>query len=128
MSIDMTEFHDVLFEECLENLDVMQTELNSIDLNVFDKEKMNTIYRGAHTIKGGCAMLEFNIVADYAKEMEHLLGEMRDQTKQTNPDNISVMLASVEFIRAMIKKLQNKEVLDEAQAVTHCSQMQGAIV
>ncbi len=128
MSIDMTEFHDVLFEECLENLDVMQTELNSIDLNAFDKEKMNTIYRGAHTIKGGCAMLEFNIVADYAKEMELLLGEMRDQTKQINPDNISVMLASVEFIRAMIKKLQNKEVLDDTDAATHCAKMQAAIV
>ena len=73
-------------------------------------------------------MLEFNIVAEYAKEMEHLLGEMRDQTKQTNPDNIGVMLESVEFIRAMIKQLQNKEVLDDANAAIHRAKMHAAIV
>jgi two-component system chemotaxis sensor kinase CheA len=128
MSIDMTQFHDVLFEECLEHLDIMKSALESIDLNAFDKEKMNTIYRGAHTIKGGCAMLEFHTVSAYAKEMEHLLGEMRDQTKQTNPDNINVMLESVEFLRAMIATLQNKEIVDDAKAVAHCAKMQAAIV
>ena len=127
MSVDMTQFHDVLFEECLENVDAMKAALESIDLNAFDKEKMNTIYRGAHTIKGGCAMLEFNTVADYAKAMEALLGEMRDEKKQTNAENIKVMLESVEFLRAMIKTLQNKEVVDEASTLAHCSKMQAAI-
>jgi two-component system chemotaxis sensor kinase CheA len=128
MSVDMTQFHDVLFEECLEHLDVMKSELESIDLNAFNFEKMMTIYRGAHTIKGGCAMLEFHTVSAYAKEMEHLLGEMRDQTKQTNPDNINVMLESVEFLRAMIVTLQNREAVDDAKAVAHCAKMQAAIV
>jgi len=128
MSVDMTQFHDVLFEECLEHLDIMKAELESIDLNAFDFEKMNTIYRGAHTIKGGCAMLEFNVESAYAKELEHLLMAMRDKTKQTNPDNIKVMLESVEFLRAMIVALQNKETNDEAKVLAHCAKMQAAIV
>ncbi len=128
MSVDMSQFHDVLFEECLEHLDIMKLGLESIDLDDFNKEKMNTIYRGAHTIKGGCAMLEFHTVSNYAKEMEVLLGEMRDQTKQTNPENIAVMLESVEFLRAMITTLQNKEVVDDANAVAHCAKMQAAII
>ncbi|MEN9596482.1 MAG: hypothetical protein RL236_916 [Pseudomonadota bacterium] len=128
MSIDMTQFHDILFEECLENLDIMKSELESIDLDAFDFEKMMTIYRGAHTIKGGCAMLEFNVVSAYAKEMEHLLGEMRDKTKQTNPDNINVMLESVEFLRSMVVELQNKDANDEAKALAHCTKMQSAIL
>lgn len=128
MSVDMTQFHDVLFEECLEHLDIMQKELNSIDLDAFDFEKMMTIYRGAHTIKGGCAMLEFNTVAAYAKEMEHLLGEMRDKTKLTNQANINVMLESVEFLRSMIKTLQNRAVVDDATALAHSAKMQAAIV
>ncbi len=128
MSVDMTQFHDELFTECLENLDVMESELKSIDLAAFDKEKMNTIYRGAHTIKGGCAMLEFNTVADYAKAMEALLGEMRDQHKQTNVDNINVMLESVKFVRSMIRTLQTKDTVDETSAVAHCAKMQAAIV
>jgi hypothetical protein len=53
---------------------------------------------------------------------------MRDNTKLTNPDNINVMLESVEFLRAMIKTLQNKEVVDDAAAVAHCAKMKAAIV
>lgn len=128
MSVDMSQFHDVLFDECLEHLGLMKSELESIDLDAFDFEKMNTIYRGAHTIKGGCAMLEFNVESTYAKEMEHLLMAMRDKTKQTTAENIAVMLESVEFLRAMIVALQNKETNDEAKALAHCAKMQAAIV
>jgi two-component system chemotaxis sensor kinase CheA len=128
MSVDMSQFHDVLFDECLEHLDLMKSELESIDLDAFDFEKMNTIYRGAHTIKGGCAMLEFNVESVYAKEMEHLLMAMRDKTKQITAENIAVMLESVEFLRAMIVALQNKEINDEAKALAHCAKMQAAIV
>ena len=127
MSVDMTQFYSVLFEECLECLNSMETELNSIDLNAFDAEKMNTIYRGAHTIKGGCAMLEFHAVADYAKAMESLLGDMRDQRKPTTTENIAVMLESVAFVRAMITTLQNNEAVDEVSAQAHCAKMQQAI-
>ena len=49
MSVDMTQFHAELFEECLGYLDAMKTDLESIDLNAFDAEKMATIKRGAHT-------------------------------------------------------------------------------
>lgn len=128
MSVDMSQFHDVLFEECLEHLDIMKTELESIDLNAFDFEKMNTIYRGAHTIKGGCAMLEFNTESTYAKELEHLLMAMRDKTKQTTPENIAVILEAVEFLRAMIVTLQSKGTNDEAKALAHCAKTQAAIV
>lgn len=128
MSVDMSQFHDVLFDECLEHLDIMKAELESIDLNAFDFERMNTIYRGAHTIKGGCAMLEFNTESTYAKELEHLLMAMRDKTKQTNAENIAVMLEAVEFLRAMIVTLQNKGTNDEAKALAHCAKIQAAIV
>ncbi|MSR16635.1 MAG: hypothetical protein EXR89_02385 [Methylococcaceae bacterium] len=89
---------------------------------------MMTIYRGAHTIKGGCAMSEFNVVSAYAKEMEHLLGEIRDKTKQIIPDNINVILESVEFLRSMVVELQNKDANDEAKALAHCTKMQAAIL
>ncbi len=128
MSVDMSQFHDVLFEECLEHLDIMKKELESINLDAFDFEKMNTVYRGAHTIKGGCAMLEFNVESAYAKELEHLLMAMRDKTKQTNPENIALMLEAVAFLRDLIIALQNKETNDEAKVLAHCAKIQAATV
>lgn len=128
MSVDMSQFHDVLFEECLEHLDIMKKEIETIDYDVFDFEKMNTVYRGAHTIKGGCAMLEFNTESTYAKELEHLFMAMRDKNKQITPENMIVMSEAVEFLRAMIVTLQNKGTNDEAKALAHLAQTQAAIV
>lgn len=128
MSVDMSQFHDVLFEECLEHLDAMKSELSNVLENGFDFERMNTAYRGAHTIKGGCAMLEFNVESTYAKELEHLLMAMRDQTKQINAANINLMLEAVEFLRVMIVTLQNKGTNDEASVLAHCAKIQAAVV
>jgi two-component system chemotaxis sensor kinase CheA len=128
MSVDMSQFHDVLFEECLEHLDIMKKEIETIDYDAFDFEKMNTIYRGAHTIKGGCAMLEFNTESAYAKELEHLFMAMRDKTKQITPENLAMMSEAVEFLRAMIVTLQGKGTNDEAKALAHLAKTQAAIV
>jgi chemotaxis protein histidine kinase CheA len=128
MSVDMTQFHAELFEECLGYLDAMKTDLESIDLNAFDAEKMATIKRGAHTIKGDCAMFEFTTVSDYAKIMEVLLGEMLEKHKETNTANINAMLESVAYVRTMITTLQNKGILDEATAAAHSAKLQAIII
>ncbi|HCT98966.1 MAG TPA: hypothetical protein DF614_02480 [Methylococcaceae bacterium] len=128
MSVDMTQFHAELFEECLGYLDAMKADLESIDLTVFDADKLNTISRGAHTIKGDCAMFEFTTVSDYAKIMEVLSGQMRDQHKQTNAGNIEAMLDAVAYVRDMITTLQNKGTLDDAAAAAHGAKLQETIV
>jgi two-component system chemotaxis sensor kinase CheA len=128
MSVDMTQFHDVLFEECLEHLDIMKKEIDTIDYNAFDFEKLNTIYRGAHTIKGGCAMLEFNTESVYAKKLEHIFMAIRDKTTPLTPENIAVLSEAVEFLRAMIVTLQGKGTNDEAKALAHLAKTQAAIV
>ena len=128
MSVDMTQFHAELFEECLGYLDAMKTDLESIDLNTFDEEKMATIKRGAHTIKGDCAMFEFTTVSDYAKIMEVLLGQMLDKLKETNTANIEAMLESVAYVRTMITTLQDKGTLDDVAAAAHGARLQEIIV
>ncbi|MDQ5939412.1 MAG: two-component system, chemotaxis family, sensor kinase CheA [Pseudomonadota bacterium] len=127
MSVDMTQFHAELFEECLGYLDAMKTDLESIDLNAFDAEKMATIKRGAHTIKGDCAMFEFTTVSDYAKIMEMLLGEMLEHHKETNTANINAMLESVAYVRNMITTLQDKGTLDGETAAAHSAKLQAMI-
>ncbi|NNJ93621.1 MAG: hypothetical protein HKP57_02645, partial [Halobacteria archaeon] len=52
MSIDLSEFHDVFFEECFEGLEVMESGLLTLDQGT-DIEEINAIFRAAHSIKGG---------------------------------------------------------------------------
>ena len=53
MSIDMAQFHQVFFEESFEGLDAMETGLLDLDPGNIDTEELNTIFRAAHSIKGG---------------------------------------------------------------------------
>ncbi|MEN9756265.1 MAG: hypothetical protein RL755_452 [Pseudomonadota bacterium] len=52
MSIDMSQFHQVFFEECFEGLEAMESGLLSLDIGDIDPEAINTIFRAAHSIKG----------------------------------------------------------------------------
>ncbi len=52
MSIDMSQFHEAFFEESFEGLEIMESELLTLDVGEGDVEIINTIFRAAHSIKG----------------------------------------------------------------------------
>ncbi|PCJ23693.1 MAG: chemotaxis protein CheA, partial [SAR86 cluster bacterium] len=72
MSIDLSEFHDMFFEECFEGLDVMESGLLSLDKSA-DVEEINAIFRAAHSIKGGGASFGFMEMSSFTHVMETLL-------------------------------------------------------
>jgi two-component system chemotaxis sensor kinase CheA len=119
MSIDMSQFHDVLFEECFECLDSMESGLMSLDLEHVDLELVNTIFRGAHTIKGGCATFGFHAAADYALSLEKHLNEMRNGTPQITQPIKDILLSSVDFLRGVVTDMQNKQDVNEPNLIKH---------
>jgi len=82
MSIDMAQFHQVFFEESFEGLEVMESGLLNLDMGDVDDEAINTIFRAAHSIKGGSGTFGFTSVSDFTHVMETLLDEMRDGRRQ----------------------------------------------
>tara|TARA_Y100000590_G_scaffold310090_2_gene350333 strand:+ start:71386 stop:71538 length:153 start_codon:yes stop_codon:yes gene_type:complete len=50
MSIDLSQFHQVFFEESFEGLDVMESQLLELIPEEVDAETVNTIFRAAHSI------------------------------------------------------------------------------
>ena len=99
MSIDMAQFHQVFFEESFEGLDVMESGLLNLDMGDVDAEDINTIFRAAHSIKGGSATFGLSDVADYTHLMETLLDEMRDGRREVSEHSVDVLLESVDVLR-----------------------------
>lgn len=114
MSIDMSQFHQVFFEECFEGLEAMESGLLNLDMGDIDSEVINTIFRGAHSIKGGSGTFGFNDVADFTHVMETLLDEMRDGRRKVTQPAIDVLLGSVDCLRAMLTSIQAEETVDAA--------------
>ena len=56
MTLDLTQFHDTFFAESFEALDSMEAALLKLSAGEVDAELINTIFRVAHSIKGGARL------------------------------------------------------------------------
>ena len=113
MSIDLAQFHQVFFEESFEGLDAMETGLLDLDTGDVDSEEINTIFRAAHSIKGGAGTFGFMEVSNFTHVMETLLDEMRDGRRQVTQPTVDVLLKSVDFLREMLTAIQDGEEVDK---------------
>ena len=112
MSFDMSQFLETFYEESFEGLDIMETELLALDVGEADLETINTIFRAAHSIKGGSGTFGLDDVAHFTHVMETLLDEMRDGKRDVTQNSVNILLESVDVLREMLSTLQAEEALD----------------
>lgn len=119
MSIDLSEFHDIFFEECFEGLSVMESGLLTLD-NGTDVEEINSIFRAAHSIKGGGASFGFMDISSFTHVMETLLDEMRDGRREVTQPIVDLLLESVDVLQEMVTAAKDGEESDaERTAEAH---------
>jgi two-component system chemotaxis sensor kinase CheA len=111
LDLDMAEIAKVFFQECREGLDVMEAGLLSLDASA-DLENINTIFRAAHSIKGGAATFGFSAVAEFTHGVETLLDEMRNGVRPVTDDAIQVLLKSCDCMREMMQATEAEKPLD----------------
>jgi two-component system chemotaxis sensor kinase CheA len=117
MTIDLTQFHEAFFEESFEALDSMESALLKLDIGAPDKELINTIFRVAHSIKGGSATFGFSDIASFTHSLETMLDELRSGGMQVTLSMSDLLLKSVDVMRAMLRSVQQKKPID-AQKVS----------
>ncbi len=116
----MSQFLDTFYEESFEGLEIMETELLALDVGEADNETINTIFRAAHSIKGGSGTFGLNAVADFTHVMETLLDEMRDGKREVSEEAVNLLLTTVDVLREMLTALrENSELDSERIKVTH---------
>jgi two-component system, chemotaxis family, sensor kinase CheA len=109
MAIDLTQFHQVFIEESLEGLDTMESALMDLNLDNLDAELINSIFRCAHSIKGGGATLGFTAIAEFTHVLETLLDQVRDKKRGLKSENVNLFLRSVDCMREMLNDLKNQK-------------------
>ncbi len=112
MTLDLTQFHDAFFEESFEALDAMEAALLKLDLGAPDAELINTIFRVAHSIKGGSATFGFTEIASFTHSLETLLDELRSNELQVTAATLDLLLKSVDAMRDMLHAVQTKTPID----------------
>jgi two-component system chemotaxis sensor kinase CheA len=103
MSIDMKQFHAVFFEESQEHLDEMEQLLLELDVTNPDSEMLNSIFRAAHSIKGGSGIFGFDALASVTHIMESLLDKIRQGKMAITKDMVDLFLISVDQLKDILR-------------------------
>jgi len=123
MSIDLEQFHETFYEESFEGLDIMESGLLELEQGEVDLENINTIFRSAHSIKGGSGTFGFTAVAEFTHDMETLLDQMRNGERQVTVPVVETLLGSVDVLRNMLNAIRDGSEID----VDNVSEMTTAI-
>ncbi len=118
MSIDLSQFFEVFFEESFEGLDTMEAELLNLVPGEEDLETINTIFRAAHSIKGGSGTFGFSSVSDFTHVLETLLDQIRQGERTLTTEHVNLLLKAVDCLRSLLAGLQAEQEPDLTEADT----------
>src|SRR5579864_1078521 len=112
MGVDLAQFHEAFFEESFEAIESMEASLLKLDVAAPDAETINTIFRVAHSIKGGAGMFNFTDIASFTHTLETLLDGVRAGRTRLSTAIMDLLLKSVDVMREMLRGAQRKETFD----------------
>lgn len=112
--IELTQFNQVFFEECVEHLEAMERILVSLDDRQPDEEQLNAIFRAAHSIKGGAGMFGFHDMTVVTHALESLLDKLRTQEIAYSSSMVDLFLEAGDVIAMQLARHRDgSEISDE---------------
>ena len=114
MTIDMSQFYQVFFDEADELLAEMEKLLLDIDVAAPDSEDLNAIFRAAHSIKGGAATFGFNDITEVTHTLESLLDRIRKGEMALTPEHVDAFLVSKDVLTMLMGGHHHGTAVDQA--------------
>lgn len=115
MTIDVNQFHGVFFDESDEHLQDMEQLLMTLDVDAPDPEELNSIFRAAHSIKGGSGIFGFDALMNLTHVMENLLDKARNQEIQVTSDIVDIFLQTLDVLKDTLTAYKEQTELPQEQ-------------
>lgn len=128
MTIDMSQFYQVFFEEAQEHLGNMEQLLLEIDPSDPDPEELNAIFRAAHSIKGSAGTFSFQDIAEVTHVLETLLDRVRKNEMKMTDDMVDALLESGDILKNLVEAHQGRAVADHEAASRVCKRVEALMV
>ena len=114
MTIDMSQFIAVFFDEAAEHLANLEALLLKLNVANPDPEELNAIFRAAHSIKGGAATFGFSDLTEVTHILENLLDRIRKHETQLRPEMVDVFLRTGDVLQDMLAAHRGQGEVDDA--------------
>lgn len=104
--MDTSQYMSMFLEESLDNLQTLNESLLELEQNPEDIDKVNEIFRVAHTIKGMAATMGFTDLAELTHKMEDVLSEFREGELKVTSDVVTVLFDCLDTLEKMVDNVQ----------------------
>ena len=134
MTIDMSQFYEVFFDEAEELLAEAERLLLGIDIGDPDTEELNAIFRAAHSIKGGAATFGFMDMTEITHVLENLLDKIRKNEMALTAEHVDAFLAAKDVLKMEVDghrlatDVDQEQVADVKMMLKSLSEAGGVVV
>ena len=105
MALDIRRFIQRFVEEAADHLPRLREGISALEQGAADKERINELFRSAHTLKGSSRMLKLTPITAVAHSMEELLSAFRDGSQVPGPDSISLLYQATDALADDVAQL-----------------------
>jgi chemotaxis protein histidine kinase CheA len=98
-------------EEAQEHLETVEQGLLDLAEVISDAERVNEMFRAAHSIKGGAAMLGFEGIQSTAHKLEDCFKILRDHPVPIDQKLETLFLKGYDALKALVEELANSPTL-----------------
>lgn len=115
--MDTSQYLSMFLEESIDNLQTLNEALLELEQEPDDIDKVNEIFRVAHTIKGMAATMGFSEMAELTHKMEDVLSEFRDGSLKVTQEVVTVLFKCLDTLEQMVNNIS--EGIEETVPVEH---------
>lgn len=105
MALDVKKFIGRFVEEAKEHLGRLASGLAEIEQGAVSAEKINSLFRSVHTLKGSSRMLKLEPITQVSHSLEDLLSALREGRVATNPTVIALLYQGVDALSDQVQQL-----------------------
>lgn len=103
--MDTSQYMSMFLEESMDNLQTLNESLLQLEQEPEDIDKLNEIFRVAHTIKGMAATMGFSQMAELTHKMEDVLSEFRDGELSVTQKVVTVLFKCLDTLEQMVNNI-----------------------
>ncbi|WP_142414782.1 chemotaxis protein CheA [Hathewaya massiliensis] len=117
--MDTSQYLSMFLEESMDNLQVLNESLLELEQNPEDGNKLNEIFRVAHTIKGMAATMGFSEMAELTHKMEDVLSKFREGQLKVTAEVVTVLFKCLDTLELMVDNIAEgiEETIDVSDLI-----------
>lgn len=104
--MDTSQYLEMFLGESMDNLQTLNESLLELEQNPDDMDKLNEIFRVAHTIKGMAATMGFSDIAELTHKMEDVLSEFREGKLKVTQNVVTVLFGCLDTLEKMVNNIE----------------------